>query len=161
MVYIKRPDHLLVAVVFDKYSKLHVKTLIGTYGEFLPRVDLSNRSQKERVFIDTDSHLIICLNNCVKRKSDLHKVLDSIRIRGYNMNIYQVLKDAHYALEFYTKTDVYNQPVYKGPSSVKRDAIMIKHYISARLNDIGLYHDYMKCDVPPVELGSYLRAVVR
>lgn len=156
-----RPDSFVIALVIDKHSNMHVKTLVGHYSEFLPNVDLLDNQAKSQIIFETNEYLMILLNNCVNRQVDFRKIYNDYLLRGnLKLNLVQLFRELDYILRLYTMLNEYGKHKYKVVPNVRKEAIKIRYGLKRRSEDFNLQNISVKDHVASVELGPFLRSIV-
>ncbi|GIO38838.1 hypothetical protein J41TS12_36990 [Paenibacillus antibioticophila] len=126
-----RPDNLLIALINDKSSFAHVRTLVGLYSEFLPGLDLTDRQQKGQIYQEFNGQILVFLNNLLKSKADFKKFIDYCLQHKATINFEDIFNDLDYVLNHYTFLDRYNPYRWRYPvkSSIFQDSVMIRHTV--------------------------------
>jgi hypothetical protein len=158
---VMKPDKLLVALVFDKYSRMHVGTLVGGYSELLPNVDLLDDKLKDSVVINRE-YLYFCLNNCLSsKKSFLKEAEKYFRTYGFQANLVEVFKQIRNLLWLYSQKTGYNKPLHRGASAIRTEAIVLRQKINDRERDSNIKSFSSLVPIVQPNLDSYLSSMVR
>lgn len=158
-----RPDNLLIALIIDKASFSHVRTLVGHYSEFLPGLDLTDRKQKEQLFQEFNGQVLVFMNNLLKSKADFKKFVDYCLQQKVKISFEDIFNDLDYVLKHYTLLDRYYpfKRQYPVKNSIFQDAVMIRHNVREFLRN----PDVQKVSTPgyaaPIQLGTFLKGIVR
>lgn len=154
---LRRPDHFLVALIINKPTMKHVRTVVGHYSEHLPQIDLLDSDQKNLIYLELGGDLLVFLQNCLKSRKDFAHFYNLCFEQGITINMNSIFIDLHNLCDHYTALK-YN-PKFKVHPQVYRDVVKTRYLLTERSNQFNLNRITTPYHHIPIELGMFLQSV--